>query len=64
MFIQKILCRISGVCVEADDSVRPYQLRLILAVGALRLWNLPKHPAHAEAAQEVQLFSARFFRVE
>ena len=124
MFIQKILCRISGVCVGADDSVRPhrmqrflagiygeivctchfecrgrcghrplqlrgqlhtnapeisiktaasrrvdgairpYQLRLILAVGALRLWNLPKHPAHAEAAQEVQLFSARFFRVE
>ena len=50
--------------VGADDSVRPYQLRLILAVGALRLWNLPKHPAHAEAAQEVQLFSARFFRVE
>ena len=48
----------------ATRAIRPYQLHLILAVGALRLWNLPKHPAHAEAAQEVQLFSARFFRVE
>lgn len=55
MFVQIHLCRIFSVC--------PYQLRLILAVGALRLRNLPKYPAHTEPSQEVQLFPAGLLRV-
>ena len=32
MFIPKILCRISGVCVGADDSVRPQNIPLFTEI--------------------------------